>query len=103
MAMPERYQGSPLLLIIENYALSVIGELAPEKAKGMRGVVQRVWGGDDDWMATVRRELDWKESIDSTIKRNWSGYQEAAREQGVPGSAVEFAMMFADAVETNAG
>jgi hypothetical protein len=53
-------------------------------------------------MATVRRELDWKPSIDSTIERNWRGYKQAAREQGVPGSAVEFAMMFADGVEEDA-
>lgn len=99
MESPERYQGKPILIVIENYALATIGQLAPEKLAGIAAIVQRVWGGGGDWMQTVREQLAWDESMDGTIRSNWQAYQHAAREQGVQGSAVEFAMMFADALE----
>jgi hypothetical protein len=102
MATSERYAGNPMLIVLENYALAVIGELMPEKATGVREVVQRAWGGDDDWMATVRGELQWNDAFDGTIRQNWHEYQQAAREQEVSGSAVEFAMLFADAIQESA-
>jgi hypothetical protein len=40
-----RYQGRPLLLIYEQYALDLIGALPPEKQQLARTVVQRVFGG----------------------------------------------------------
>ena len=102
MTLPRRYEGKPLLIVIENYALAVIGTLDDKKAANVRDIVNRVWGGADDWMATVREQLGWEPSMDQTIRRNWAGYQKAAREQGVPGSATEFAMIFADAIERQA-
>ena len=87
-----------MLLIIENYALNLLGELPTEKAATMKMITARVWGGGDDWMETVRETMGWDTSIDETIRQNWTGYQRAAEQQGVTGSAEEFAMMFADAV-----
>jgi hypothetical protein len=102
MALPDRYRGRPILIAIENYALAVIGELDADKAAGIAAVVQRVWGGGHNWMLNIREQLAWAPSIDDTIRRNWKNYQRAARDQGVDPSAVEFAMMFADAVEQEA-
>jgi hypothetical protein len=99
MALPERYHGRPILIIVENYVLSAIGELDADKQQAMAGVVRHTWGGDDDWLGTVREQLRWERSIDETIRRNWRDYQDAARAQGVSGSAAEFALMFADAIE----
>jgi len=99
MASAKRYDGRPILIIIENYVMGVIGELDTAKHTAIAGVVQSVWGSGADWMGTVRKELGWEKSIDDAIHENWRDYQKTARQQGTPGSAVEFAMMFADAVE----
>jgi hypothetical protein len=53
-AEPGRYAGRPLLIVLENYVLDCIGEMPPDKQALVRSVVQRVWGGGDDWKATVR-------------------------------------------------
>src|SRR5689334_9063538 len=99
--MTDRYEGKPLLRLIESYALAVIGELPEDSDAAVRLVVQRLWGtSSPDWTATLRKELYWSASIDDTIRENWVAYQEAARAAGVTNSAVEFAKIFADAVAT---
>lgn len=98
MALPERYQSKPILLIIENYVMVVIGELPPEEATAVQAVVQKLWGGGPDWMQTLRRELAWEASFDEAISQNWAGFQATARDQGADASPLEFARLFADAV-----
>jgi hypothetical protein len=98
MALPERYEGRPLLLVIEQYVLGTIDALPPEKIAGMVDIVRGTWGGGGDWRGTIRTALSWDTSIDEAILKNWEGYQRAAREQGMSGSPNEFAMMFADAL-----
>lgn len=99
MPLPNRYEGRPILVFIENYGLAVLGHLPPDKEARISKLVQHTWGGGEDWMQTVRSQLDWRPSIDQTIRKNWQRYQDAARSQAVPESAAEFAMMFADAIE----
>jgi hypothetical protein len=95
MALPERYQGRPLLLLVEAYALAVIGEQPAEAEK----LVRQVWGGGEDWRATVREQLAWEATIDQTIETNWSRYLRETGDRGIPPSPTEFAMAFADAIE----
>jgi hypothetical protein len=98
MTDQHRYEGKPLLKLIESYALAVIGELPEGSDDAVRLVVQRVWECDDeDWMSTLRRELAWGTAIDDTIRENWLAYRKAAKSAGVANSALEFAKIFADA------
>ncbi len=83
------------MIVVEAYALQVIGLLPEDGQAGMTKIVQRTWGGND-WMATVRSQLAWDTNIDDVIRYNWRRYQAAAREQGVPAGEREFAMIFAD-------
>jgi len=104
MTDQDRYESKPLLRLIESYALAVIGELPEDSGAAVRLVVQRVWeNADEDWMSTLRSELHLGPSIDETIRENWLAYQEAARGAGVENSAIEFAKLFADAVEKAEG
>lgn len=102
MNSPHRYDGRPILVIIENYALRAIGKLPDDKDSGMMRVVRKVWGGNFNWVATVREQLGWDTGIDESIRRNWLAYQQAAKANGLPESAEEFAMMFADEIERRA-
>ena len=81
-AEPERYQGRPLLIVLENYVLDCIGELEPEKQQIAVSVVQRVFGGGEDWKATVRSELELGASLDPHLRQLWARNQQIAKEAG---------------------
>ena len=94
-AEPERYRGRPLLVVLENYILAAIGEQTRDD-EGMRAIVRPVFGGGDDWMATVRRTLDLNDSIDQSLQAMWARNQEIARKKGIALNPVQFAKMVAD-------
>ena len=95
-AEPERYRGRPLLIILENYILAALGELSPEQHEGLRAIVQHVFGGGDDWMATVRQRLELGPSIDDSLRAMWTKNVEIARRDGVQIVPVQFAKMVTD-------
>lgn len=68
---PDRYDGRPLLMLLENYVLDCIGELSPEKQKNMISVVQSVFGGGEDWKQTLREVLHLDIAMDEQIKHKW--------------------------------
>ncbi len=96
--LPKRYDGRPILLIIENYALSVIGELDDDAAHRTEAIVQHVWGDNEPWADTVRVQLGWTTDVDDEIRDNWRRYRETAKTQQEEAIPRQFAMMFADAV-----
>lgn len=94
----DRYDNRPILVFLENYALAAIGELSDDKALTLRALVQEMWGGDDDWMETLREQLGWKPDIQQTIRLNWTAYQKAAADHGAKPTPEDFAQRFADTV-----
>jgi hypothetical protein len=95
-AEPERYQGRPLLVLLENYVLDVIGELAPERRQGVLAITQRVFGGAEDWRATLRSTLHLSDGLDANLLDMWARNQEIAREAGIHLHPIQFAKMVAD-------
>ncbi|HVH20642.1 MAG TPA: hypothetical protein VNF72_20290 [Myxococcota bacterium] len=93
---PERYAGRPLLIVLENYVLDCIGELQPEKQELARSVVQRVWGGGNDWKATVRAQLHLEPSMDEALRGMWSRNQAIAEQRNQPLHPIQFARMVVD-------
>jgi hypothetical protein len=91
-----RYTGRPLLIVLENYVLDCIGELTPEKQHGMRGIVQRVWEGGEDWKATVRAQLDLQEGLDDDLRGLWEKNRHIAHDAGQELQSVDFARMIVD-------
>jgi hypothetical protein len=94
--MASRYEGRPMLVIVDSYAFGVVDELPPERDAYLRSVVQRVFGGGDDWRATVRETMGWPESIDDEIRTKWSHFQQMARERDIAPDPVTFAWTFGD-------
>lgn len=92
----ERYRGRPLLILLENYVLYVIGQLPPKKIPTIQAAVQRVWGGDADWCATLRKTLDLEDTIDDSLRSMWARNQGIARERGEVLTPEDFARMVAD-------
>jgi hypothetical protein len=97
-ASSDRYAGKPLLILLENYVLDCIGELPAAKASGMVTVVQRVYGGGEDWKATLRSVLHLGDGIDDGVRRMWKRNKEIAVQNKVTLAPEEFARMV---VETN--
>jgi hypothetical protein len=95
-AEPERYQGRPLLIVLESYVLAAIGELPSGKDRALAKVVQRVFGGGEDWMLTVRQRLELPDTLDEELRRLWARNRRVARDGGVELLPVQFAKMVAD-------
>ena len=95
-AEPERYAGRPLLIVLENYVLDCIGALQPDKQELARSVVQKVWGGGDDWKETVRAQLHLESSLDESLRGMWSRNQELAKQHNQPLHPIQFAKMIVD-------
>ena len=95
-ADPARYNGRPLLMIMENYVLDCIGELPQDKQEAMRMVVQKAFGGGADWKKTVRQQVDLKDTVDDSIRQMWENNKRIARENNTVLHPVQFAKMFAD-------
>ncbi|MFI8616459.1 hypothetical protein ACIGHN_13240 [Acidovorax sp. NPDC077693] len=93
-AEPERYQGRPLLIILERYVLSCIDQNDDEAT--MVAIVQKVWGGGQDWKLTVREQLELPETIDEAIRGVWAKNQLIATQKKVSLHPVQFAKMFVD-------
>jgi hypothetical protein len=95
-AESDRYTGRPLLIVLENYVLDCIGALQPEKETLARSVVQRVWGGGDDWKATVRAQLHLPANLDESLRGMWARNQELAKQHNQPLLPIQFAKMIVD-------
>jgi hypothetical protein len=95
-AEPERYAGRPLLIVLESYVLDCISALQPDKHALARSVVQRVWGGGDDWRETVRTQLHLESSLDESLRDMWSRNQELTRQHNQPLTPIQFAKMIVD-------
>ena len=94
---PERYVGRPLFILIENYVLSVLGQLDADANERIEKVVRRVYGGGVDWRCTLRTQLDLMPTVDESIRGMWKRNCEIALQRGEPLLPVQFAKMFADA------
>lgn len=95
-AEPERYLDRPLLIVIENYILAAIGELPTDKHAGLATIIQRVFGGESEWMETVRQQLHLSSDLDTNLQKMWRANQATAIQHGVTLHPIQFAKMIAD-------
>lgn len=91
-----RYQGKPLLIVLENYVLHTVGALDPERYQAMQQIVQRVFGGGADWKQTIRNALRLQESLDEELRALWQKDRESNRAQGLVLHPAQFAEMVVD-------
>lgn len=94
--MDGRYAGRPLLILLENYILRTIGHLAAEKEQINASITQRIFGGGEDWRATLRGRLRLEEAVDDDLCRMWREQQYAAQAAGKTAVPEDFARRVAD-------
>ena len=95
-AEANRYEGRPLLAIVENYVLAAIGALPRGRATGTSKVVKRLLGGGPDWMATVREQLGLAPGVDEELRTLWSQNRRVAEANGDELGPADFARLVAD-------
>ena len=95
-AESDRYEKQPMLLVIENYLLDCIGELEEDKLPGMSELVVHLFGGTEDWRATVRHVLDVEDGFDEEVRELWAHNQKVAKDNGKTIHPVQFAKLCAD-------
>jgi hypothetical protein len=93
---PERYEGRPLILILDNYVLDCIGELPPDKKALITSIVQKAFGGGPDWKKTVRDILQLSDSIEDNIRSLWIENKKIAEQNNSELHPVQFAKMIVD-------
>jgi hypothetical protein len=92
----DRYKGKPLLILLENYVLSCIGFLPQEKVPALTDAVQKVYGGGDDWKATLRSTLHFEDALDDNLRQLWLRNQDLAKQANELLLPEDFARMVVD-------
>lgn len=89
MASNPRYDGKPLLRLLELYVLKAIGELAPaeqETLERMAPKLQAIYGGNGGWQDAVAAAVHLPHDMPDTVQGMWAKNLEIAREWRDPAS-----------------
>jgi hypothetical protein len=92
----DRYKGKPLLILLENYVLDCIGCLPKDKVPTITNIIQKVYGGGDDWKETLRSTLHLDNTLDENLRQMWVRNQEIARQTNQLLLPEDFARMVVD-------
>jgi hypothetical protein len=96
-AIPERYEQNPMLALVENYVLDVLGVLPEEKAELLGAIVCRTFGGTD-WREVIRKQFHLPKEGDEQLKLLWKQRQEEAETRQEDMTVEDFAREQADEV-----
>lgn len=99
MKTNERYQGKPLLRLLECYVLDAIGELTSEdgaRLTAMQPKLSSVYKRSGTWQQILEAEMDFPSQLREEIIQLWLHNQKIAIDQGVSLSSQNFAEMFVD-------
>ena len=99
MVSNPRYDGKPLLKLLELYVLKAIGEL-PRKEEdiliAMAPKLQATFGGGGEWHNAIESAVRMEADTPQQIRDMWTRNLEIARANGVKLTPQQFAEMVAD-------
>lgn len=99
MSTNPRYDGKPLLRLLELYVLGAIGELAQsehDRLNAMAPKLQAIYGGGGQWQDAVAAAVHMPSEMPAAIRDMWARNLEIARVNGVTLPPQQFAEMFVD-------
>jgi hypothetical protein len=94
-----RYDGKPLLRMLELYVLNVIGEISTEDADRMVAMtpkLREIYGHSGEWPEIIAASVGLPLEASSDIRGMWERNQEIARANDVELPPQRFAEMFVD-------
>ena len=99
MATNARYNGKPLLRLLELYVLRAIGELSQSEERTLEEMapkLQAIYGGRGQWHEAIAAALHIPPEMPTVIRDMWAKNLEVARSNGVTLPPQKFAEMFVD-------
>ena len=97
---PTRYDGKPLLRLVELYVLWVIDELPASETQILSEIapkLQSIFGGDGTWQAAVAEAAKFPASTHSLISELWRRHVHTVTVSSAPIDPQAFAEAFVDA------
>ena len=91
-----RYAGKPQLVLLENWILDVMGELPQEKQDKTKRIIQRVYGGGEDWKETLRYALRLDSDVEDKFRKLWHKNMDAAHQDKVALNPAAFVKTIVD-------
>lgn len=94
----QRYEGRPLLILLENFVLACIGALSAATTARIAGLTRRAFDApaDADWMELLRTQLDLGPGICDSIRERWQTAVAQLEQQGETVDPVAFARGIVD-------
>jgi hypothetical protein len=99
MGKNPRYDGRPLLRLLELYVLWAIGELSEADAERLRAItpnLRRTYGAEGEWQTVLATELELPPDLPGKIHGVWEKNVESAKARGVTLNPQQFAEQFVD-------
>jgi hypothetical protein len=102
---PDRYDGQPLLKLLESYVLDAIGELDAERESWLRGMAPKLAeiyavpstaDAPADWRQVIAAAMQFPPDLAQAIHDVWIKNLATAKAAGTRPSAEEFARLFVD-------
>ena len=94
-----RYEGKPLLRLLECYVLKSL-DLLPESDSSalasMQPKLAQIYGRQGTWDEIIAATMEMPPDMPSLIRQNWQHNQQIARDNGVILLPQQFAEMFVD-------
>lgn len=100
MDLQKRYDGKPLVRLLDAYVLWSIGMLPPEQDalfQQMTPKLRQVWNRQGErWYDVVASEMGFPETMPASIRAIWEKNQAIAEVNNTTLSPTDFAYMFVD-------
>ena len=97
---PSRYEGKPLLRLLECYALWAIGELSERESLAMERLtpnLQKLYRATGTWQEVLAQVMDLPPTMPGMIRDLWTKNTSIAKANNLNLSPQQFAEMFVDA------
>lgn len=96
-----RYDGKPLLRLVELWVLWVIDEIEPTEATRLAEMepnLRATWSLDGPWHAMIEQQLELPPAMRDDLRAMWQRNLETARDNNVPPPSEMFAQSIADQI-----
>jgi hypothetical protein len=97
--MKNRYDGKPLVMLLEHYVLWSIGELPEVQEKtllAMTPMLQSTYSTSGTWQQVIASVMQFPVGLPTTLRGMWSRNLELARKSGTTLTPQQFAEMIVD-------
>ena len=96
---PARYDGKPLLRLLELYVLWSLGQLSEDDASRLEAMAPKLtetFGGDGTWQNALANTMQMPPNMPELVRDMWVKNEEIANANGVELRPEQFAQMFVD-------